>query len=309
MVFARLQAGLKRTRNRIQHAMRRLSGDRSTADTLDALEEVLYTADVGPISAELLTQAEAELKAGRLARPGEMEGWLRERLLQTIQGPDAGDPLPLAQQAPTVVLVVGVNGAGKTTSIAKLVKWLQDRKLQVLVAAADTYRAAAVEQLTIWCERLGADLIKSQHGADPAAVAHDGVEAALARGADVLVVDTAGRLHTQKNLMAELEKIARVLGRKLDGAPHHTLLVLDATTGQNAIQQARLFGQRVPLSGVILSKLDGTAKGGAVISVGREIGLPVSFVGLGESLDDFAVFQPAEFVDALFDPVDHATAP
>jgi fused signal recognition particle receptor len=234
-----------------------------------------------------------------LAQPGEIQAWLHAQLLKTVLGPGP-DPLPLVKTGPTVVLVVGVNGAGKTTSIAKLVHSLQKQGRSVLVAAGDTFRAAAVEQLTIWCDRLGADLIKSQQGADPAAVAHDGAEAAIARKVDVLIVDTAGRLHTQKNLMSELEKISRVLGRKIDGAPHHTLLVLDATTGQNAVQQARQFGECVPLSGVILSKLDGTAKGGAVVSIGRQLGLPVCYVGLGEQIDDFEVFNPSEFLEALF---------
>jgi fused signal recognition particle receptor len=279
--------------------MRRLGGDHSSAETLEALEEVLYTADVGPLAGGLLDQAETRLKKGHFAQAGEMEQWLRQSLLDLIPGP-GDDPLPLRKNGPTVVLVVGVNGAGKTTSIAKLVHWLQNQGRQVLVAAGDTFRAAAVEQLSIWCERLGTDLVKSQHGADPAAVAHDGAEAAIARGVDVLVVDTAGRLHTQKNLMAELEKISRVLAKKIPGAPHHTLLVLDATTGQNAVQQARLFGQHVKLSGVILSKLDGTAKGGAVVSVNREIGLPVTFVGLGEQITDFEVFHPEMFIEALF---------
>jgi fused signal recognition particle receptor len=299
MVFARLRAGLSRTRNKIRHAMRTLGGDQTTAETLEALEEILYTADVGPLAGELLEAAEAELKAGRLAQPGEIQDWLHAQLLQAVIGPGA-DPIPLVESGPTVVLVVGVNGAGKTTSIAKLVHLLQKQGRKVLVAAGDTFRAAAVEQLTIWCDRLGADLIKSQQGADPAAVAHDGAEAAIARNADVLIVDTAGRLHTQKNLMSELEKISRVLGRKIDAAPHHTLLVLDATTGQNAVQQARQFGECVPLSGVILSKLDGTAKGGAVVSIGRQLGLPVCYVGLGEQIDDFEVFNPSEFLEALF---------
>jgi fused signal recognition particle receptor len=299
MVFARLRAGLSRTRNKIRHAMRTLGGDQTTAETLEALEEILYTADVGPLVGELLESAEAELKAGRLAQAGEIQEWLHAQLLKTVQGPGP-DPLPLVENGPTVVLVVGVNGAGKTTSIAKLVHLLQKQGRKVLVAAGDTFRAAAVEQLTIWCDRLGTDLIKSQQGADPASVAHDGAEAALARHADVLIVDTAGRLHTQKNLMSELEKISRVLSRKIDGAPHHTLLVLDATTGQNAVQQARQFGECVPLSGVILSKLDGTAKGGAVVSIGRQLGLPVCYVGLGEQIDDFEVFDPSEFLEALF---------
>ncbi|MCH2101887.1 MAG: signal recognition particle-docking protein FtsY [Planctomycetes bacterium] len=300
MVFARLRTGLSRTRNKIRQAMRTLGGDQSTAEILETLEEILYTADVGPLTAELLDAAEIELKSGRLADPGDIETWLREQLLSALQGPDHKNPLPLVESGPTVVLVVGVNGAGKTTSIAKLVHWLQQRNRKVLVAAGDTFRAAAVEQLTIWCDRLGADLIKSQQGTDPAAVAHDGAEAALARNADVLIVDTAGRLHTQKNLMSELEKISRVIGRKIEGAPHHTLLVLDATTGQNAVQQAKLFGERVPLSGVTLSKLDGTAKGGAAVSIGRQLGLPVCYVGLGEQIEDFDVFNPDEFLEALF---------
>ncbi len=303
MVFSRLKAGLSRTRNRINNALRRLGGDRSNEETLEALEEVLYTADVGPLAGELLDQAETMLGKGHFAQAGEMEQWLRDSLREMIPGP-SDPPIAMQTEHPTVILVVGVNGAGKTTSIAKLVKYLQNQGKSVLVAAGDTYRAAAVEQLSIWCERLGADMIKSQQGADPAAVAHDGAEAAIARGADVLIVDTAGRLHTQKNLMAELEKISRVLSRKIPDAPHHTMLVLDATTGQNAVQQAKLFGERVPLSGVILSKLDGTAKGGAVLSIFREVGLPVTFIGLGEQLDDFEVFDPDAFVTALFDPRD-----
>lgn len=303
MVLSRLRQGLARTRNRIAHALRRLGGDTSAADTLEALEELLYTADVGALAAELLAEADAMLRSGRLARPGELRAWLPGRLAGLVQGPaDAAAPLALDGGPPAVVLVVGVNGSGKTTSVAKLVRWLQRRGHRPLVAAADTFRAAAVEQLTIWCERLGVDLIKGATGADPAAVAHDACDAARARGADVLVIDTAGRLHTQRNLMSELEKVARIAGRQVPGAPHETLLVLDATTGQNAIQQARRFGEIVPLSGVILAKLDGSAKGGAVLAIGRELGLPVKFVGLGEQLDDLAVFAPAEFVDALLEP-------
>jgi fused signal recognition particle receptor len=218
-----------------------------------------------------------------------------------VRGP-AGEPLARAASGPTVVLVVGVNGSGKTTSIAKLVHWLAARDQSVLVAAGDTFRAAAVEQLEIWCTRARAPLIKGQPGADPAAVAHDAAQAAVARGSDYLVVDTAGRLHTQKNLMAELEKIGRVLQRVIPGAPHHVVLVLDATTGQNAIQQARRFREAVPVGGVLLTKLDGTAKGGATLSVGRELGLPVLFVGVGEGMQDLEVFDPAQFVDALLEP-------
>jgi len=302
MVLSRIRQGLRRTRNRIGDALRRLGGDASTAQTMEALEELLFAADVGPLAGELLEEADAQLRRGELAGPGEVPDWLRGRLREVVQGPD-GEPLaPHQGDGPTVILVVGVNGSGKTTSIAKLLAWLKARDRKVIAAACDTFRAAAVEQLGVWCDRVGIDLVRGQPGADPAAVAHDAAGAALARGADYLVVDTAGRLHTQKNLMAELEKVARVLERRIPGAPHHTVLVLDATTGQNALQQARRFGDSVPLSGVVLTKLDGTAKGGATLAVGRELGLPVLFVGLGEGIDDLEVFDPGEFVDALLDP-------
>lgn len=301
MVFGKLRQGLSRTRNRISHALKKLSGDTSAEDSLEALEEILFTADVGALAAELLEEVEREFKKGRLSQPGDMPRYLHEKLSGLVQGPGE-QPIKQNSSGPTVILMVGVNGSGKTTSVAKLVRWLQSQGNSVLVAAGDTFRAAAVEQLTIWCERLGVDLIKGQAGADPAAVAHDAVEAAIARKVDVLLVDTAGRLHTQKNLMKELEKVGRIVSRKIDGAPHETLLVLDATTGQNAVQQARHFREIVPVTGVILAKLDGTAKGGAVLSVGRELQLPVKFVGLGEQLDDFAVFDPEEFVEALLEP-------
>ncbi len=307
MVFSRLRQSLGRTRNRISHALKRLGGDTSSADTLEALEELLYAADVGPLAGELLDEVEAEVKSGRLAGAGEMPKWLRRRLLEVVIGPD-GPPLPAVADGPTVVLVVGVNGSGKTTSIAKLVQHLRGEGRSVLVAACDTFRAAAVEQLEVWCGRAGVELVRGQQGADPAAVAHDAAQAAKARGVDVLLVDTAGRLHTQKNLMNELEKVSRVLGRQLDGAPHHTVLVLDGTTGQNAIQQARQFGERVPLSGIFLTKLDGTAKGGATLSIGHELSLPVLFIGVGEGIDDLEVFDPEAFLDALMSPREEAEA-
>ncbi len=301
MVFGRLREGLARTRNKIAHAWRRVTGDATAPQTLEALEELLYAADVGPLAEELLREAEAGLKAGRFAHPGEIGGWLRERLAGLVRGP-GDEPLPAAPSGPTVVLVVGVNGSGKTTSIAKLVHWLRGQNRSVTVAACDTFRAAAVEQLGIWCERAGVPLVKGAPGADPAAVAHDAAQSAQSRGSDYLVVDTAGRLHTQKNLMVELEKVSRVLGRVLPGAPHHVVLILDGTTGQNAIQQARKFRESVAITGVVLTKLDGTAKGGATFAVGRELGVPVLFIGVGEGLEDLEVFDPQRFVDALLEP-------
>ena len=301
MVFSKLRASLSRTRNRISHALRRLSGDATMSEALEALEEVLYTADVGALAGELIEQAEQEAARGSFDSPADLSPWLHERLSEWVQGP-SGDPLPPQPNGgPRVLMIVGVNGAGKTTSIAKMVQWLRDRGDSVLVGAGDTFRAAAVEQLQVWCDRADVQLVKGAQGADPAAVAHDAASAAVARGVDYLVLDTAGRLHTQKNLMSELEKISRVLGKIIPDAPHETILILDATTGQNAVQQARLFGQSVPLSGVVLAKLDGTAKGGAVLSIGRELQLPVKFAGLGEGIHDLEVFDPTAYVNALLD--------
>jgi fused signal recognition particle receptor len=215
--------------------------------------------------------------------------------------------LNLSSEKPSVILVCGVNGAGKTTSIAKLAKRLVDDGHKVLLAAGDTFRAAAVEQLGIWAERIGCDIVKANMGEDPGAVAYNAAEAALARSADILIVDTAGRLQTKKNLMAELEKIGRVLDKKIPGAPHEVLLVLDATTGQNAISQAEHFNACVPVTGLFLSKLDGTAKGGIVVAIKEQLDIPVKFIGVGEQMDDVQVFDANDFVDALF--VDAATAP
>ena len=300
-MLGKIRSGLGRTRNRIQHAVRQLSGDTTVPEALEALEEILYTADVGPYSQELLEKAETAFADGTLLNPQALQTWLQNELEVVVLDP--GDPLLKKQEAgPTVILMTGVNGSGKTTSVAKLVFWLQSRGQSVLVAAGDTFRAAAVEQLSTWCERLNVPLIQGEKNGDPAAVAHDAAVAALSQNVDFLVFDTAGRLHTQKNLMAELDKISRVFNRKIPGAPHHSLLVLDATTGQNAVRQAKLFGECVPLTGVVLSKLDGTAKGGAVLAVGRETRLPVLFVGLGEGVNDWEIFQPKEFIQALLSP-------
>jgi fused signal recognition particle receptor len=211
-----------------------------------------------------------------------------------------GEGIRYNSAGPTVVMVAGVNGSGKTTSIAKLARLLQQEGKKVLVAACDTFRAAAVEQLTIWSERIGCEIVKNQQGSDPASVAHDACERAKARGVDVLIVDTAGRLHTQTHLMRELEKIHRVVSRQIEGAPHEVLLVLDATTGQNAISQAENFKKVVQCSGIILAKLDGTAKGGAIFAIKKKLDLPVKFIGVGEKLDDLEAFDPDSYVEALF---------
>jgi fused signal recognition particle receptor len=246
-----------------------------------------------PATVELVQQLEAREPANE----GELVQGLQE-LVEEMMNVDGGRRLALGDE-PTVILVVGVNGTGKTTTIGKLASRLRDHGHSVVVAAADTFRAAADEQLEIWADRAGADFVGSTHGADPAAVAFDAIEAAQSRGRDIVIVDTAGRLHTQTNLMEELAKIRRVIAQRLEGAPHETLLVVDATTGQNGLQQARLFGEAVHVSGVALTKLDGSAKGGIAVAIAHELGLPVKLVGVGESLDDLQPFDAGEFARAL----------
>ena len=228
---------------------------------------------------------------------GDIEAFVKQQLKEMLATGDTG--LQYAAAGPTVVMVAGVNGSGKTTSIAKLARRCQEDGKKVIVAACDTFRAAAVEQLTIWTERLGCEIVKAQQGSDPAAVAFDACERAKSRGTDVLIVDTAGRLHTQTHLMKELEKIHTVVSRQIPGAPHEVLLVLDATTGQNALTQAEQFSKAVKCSGIVLSKLDGTAKGGAVFAIKQKLGLPVKYVGVGEQIDDMEPFDPDGFVQAL----------
>jgi fused signal recognition particle receptor len=230
---------------------------------------------------------------------GDVAEFVKTQLRNMIASPDA--ELRVAPVKPTVILVAGVNGSGKTTSIAKLAKRLKDEGNKVMVAACDTFRAAAVEQLTIWSQRIGCDIVKAQSGSDPASVAHDACEKAKARGFDVMIVDTAGRLHTQMHLMKELEKIRRIVAKQVEGAPHEVLLVLDATTGQNAVIQAEQFSKAIQCTGVILAKLDGTAKGGAIFGVKQKLGLPVKLVGVGETLDDLEPFDPDGYVRALFE--------
>lgn len=268
-------------------------------DTLEAIERVLVEADFGGMAFAMVHDLEEELGRGKLKSEGAVRSWLRERLLAELP-PHDDAALRLGDgTGPAVILVLGVNGAGKTTFIARLAHRLKRDGKQVLLAAADTYRAGATEQLQVWAERLGVPCVVGTERGDPAAVAFDAVEAAKARGVDVALIDTAGRLHTHADLMKQLEKIHRVVARRLEGAPHETLLVLDGTVGQNATQQGRSFAETVPLTGLVVTKLDGTAKGGAVARLHRELDLPIKFVGVGEGLDDLEPFEPQRFVDRL----------
>ena len=289
-LFARLRESLGKSRRALTEELALASFDPADDASWERLEEALIAADVGvPATAELVQRLEARGDGADLG------GALAEELARML-----GEPGRLQLGArPSVVLVVGVNGTGKTTTIGKLAAKLHEHGRSVLVAAADTFRAAAEEQLEIWATRAGADLVGSERGGDPAAVAFDAIGAAQSRGRDVVVVDTAGRLHTQTNLMEELAKVRRVIGQRLEGAPHETLLVIDATTGQNGLQQARLFGQAVDVTGVALTKLDGSAKGGIAVAIAYELGLPVKLIGVGEGLEDLRPFDPRDFARAL----------
>jgi fused signal recognition particle receptor len=288
--FSRLRDSLGKSRRALTEQLTLTAFDPADDEAWERLEEALIAADVGvPSTAELVRRLEAR---------GEL-GDLGEALIEEVAAL-LGEPGQLGVDGgPSVVLVVGVNGTGKTTTIGKLAYRLHEHGRSVVVAAADTFRAAAEEQLEIWAERAAADFVGGERGGDPAAVAYDAIAAADERGRDVVIVDTAGRLHTQANLMEELAKVRRVIGQKLDGAPHETLLVVDATTGQNAVQQARLFGEAVGVTGVALTKLDGSAKGGVAIPIAHELGLPVKLVGVGETLDDLRPFDPNDFARAL----------
>jgi fused signal recognition particle receptor len=266
---------------------------------LDELEKRLYLADVGTFATQEIVQRVKQAYQDKEIVGGEMKAFVKAQLKELLTAPSQG--ITFAPSGPTVIMIAGVNGAGKTTSIAKLAKHCQGQGKKVIVAACDTFRAAAVAQLTIWSERLGCEIVKSAQGSDPASVAHDACEKAIARNFDVLIVDTAGRLHTQTHLMKELEKIRRIVANKIPGAPHEVLLVLDATYGQNAITQAESFGKTIACTGVILAKLDGSAKGGAIFGVKQKLNMPVKFVGLGEGIDDLAAFDPDEYVEKLFE--------
>lgn len=267
---------------------------------LDELEEILIMADVGVATTETLMKAVRQgIKKKEIREPGDLKPFLEKEITALLLKGGAG--IRMAANGPTVLLIVGVNGAGKTTTIGKLSAFYHHYGKKVMLAAADTFRAAASDQLAIWGERTAAEVIRHEEGSDPAAVVFDAVKAAKARQIDILLVDTAGRLQTKTNLMAELEKINRVIAREIPGAPHETLLVLDATTGQNAVSQAKLFTQAAPVTGVVLTKLDGTAKGGVVIGIKAELGIPIKWIGVGEAVEDLRPFAAEDFAKALFE--------
>lgn len=271
-----------------------------SAGSLEKLEELLLEADFGvPTTLKLVAEVERVARLGRVKTQDEFLGALREGIADALRAGNSAPAMCTAAAPPTVVLVVGVNGAGKTTVIGKLAARLRSQGRRVVLAAGDTFRAGAIDQLRVWAERTGADFVSARAGADPAAVAFDAIDAAVARAADVLIIDTAGRLHTSEGLMSELRKVARVIDKRLPGAPHETLLVLDGTIGQNAVQQARTFAAAVPVSGLVVTKLDGTARGGVVVAVHEAVNVPVKFVGVGEQSDDLLPFDAGEFAEDL----------
>lgn len=300
--LGKIRDGLKKTREKIASNLKGFFtlGRKLDDDLLDDLEEKLVEADLGPTAAmKIVENARVAYRKKEIETTDDLLPFIKNDIRKMLEG--GGLELRTAASPPTVILVVGVNGCGKTTSIAKLAKKLTDDGKKVLLGAADTFRAAAVEQLDIWSQRIGVDIVKHATGADPAAVAFDAAEAAVARKVDVLIIDTAGRLHTKENLMTELGKIHRVIQKKIPDAPHEVLLVLDGTTGQNALQQADMFKQVVDVTGIFLSKLDGTAKGGVVVAIRERIDIPVKFIGLGETPEDIEAFDAERFVEAMFE--------
>jgi fused signal recognition particle receptor len=296
--FDRIKKALSKTRQAFS-GVAGLFGLRGRVDKqfLSQLEEKLYLADVGPATphiVERVRQAFLDKEVGK-----DVQDFVKKELVNILTATNSA--LLQAPQPPTVVMISGINGSGKTTSIAKLANLLQKQKRKVIVAACDTFRAAAVEQLTIWSQRLGCEIVKAPSNTDPASVAHDAISAAIARKADYLIIDTAGRLHTQAHLMKELDKIRRIVARQIPEAPHESLLVLDATTGQNAVVQAQEFLKTVKCTGIILTKLDGTAKGGSIIAIRQKLNLPVKYIGVGEGIDDLEAFDPQAYVDGLFE--------
>lgn len=303
----KLKQGLTKTRETLFTKVAALVSSKSVIDDdmLERLEEILISGDVGmDTTMIILDNIKKRVKQEKVESSDHLTALLKEEIAAVlrvdVKSEEGSSELPIAPR-PYVIMVVGVNGVGKTTTIGKLAYLYKEKGYKVIVGAADTFRAAANEQLEIWAQRAGVDIVQQKHGADPASVAFDSLSSALAREADVVIIDTAGRLHTKINLMEELKKIRRVLEKRLPGAPHEVLLVLDATTGQNALQQVKQFTAAVEITGLVLTKLDGTAKGGIVLAISNELQVPVRFIGVGEQIDDLQVFDRKSFVDALFD--------
>jgi len=303
-LFDKLKKGLSKTTNLLKTDIRDLfksEGRLVDEAFLDELFETLVKTDMGVQAADETVDEIRTNYRGRVAEMSEVLGAIKEKLKSLMA--QQADPVKFATAGPTVIMVAGVNGCGKTTTIAKLARMFIDAGQKVVLGAADTFRAAAVEQLTVWADRLGTEIVTGPQDSDPASVAHKAVARAIDSGADVCIVDTAGRLQTQQNLMQQLSKIHRVLGKQIPDAPHEVILVLDATTGQNGISQARHFTDAVHCTGIILAKLDGTAKGGVVVAIRQQVGLPVKYIGVGEKAEDLALFEPEPFVEALFEDV------
>jgi len=301
--FEKLKKGLSKTHQSFVDQMDRLFLGKKTIDQdlLDGLESLLFSADLGvKTSSQLIEGVQQGMKKGDLREPDKVKEFIKQEISRILKSGEKPLSIDLSQTKPFVFMVVGVNGTGKTTTIAKIAHQYSSQRKKVLIGAADTFRAAAVEQLEIWAQRVGADLIKQSKGTDPSAVAFDSIQAAKARNMDLVFIDTAGRLHTKVNLMEELKKMKRIIGRECPGAPHEILLVLDATTGQNAISQATLFNEAIGVTGIALTKLDGTAKGGIIVGITEELNIPIRYVGVGEGIDDLKEFNASEFVQALF---------
>ncbi len=301
-LFDALKRGLSKTRDKILSGLRTILpvGRKIDEELLDQLTDAMLAGDMGPRAVTgLIEEVRQAWKAGQIAEAQEILPFMKRRIAETWS--DSDRALHFAPTPPTVILVAGINGSGKTTSVAKLAYYLRQQGKSVLLGACDTFRAAAIDQLVIWAKRAGVDIVKHKPNSDPAAVAFDACEAALARKMDVLLVDTAGRLHTQEHLMRELSKIQRVVQKRIPDAPHEVLLVLDATIGQNAINQAKIFSEAVKVNGLFLAKLDGSAKGGIVVGIRDQLDIPVKFVGLGETIDAIEPFDPEAFVEALFE--------
>jgi fused signal recognition particle receptor len=301
--FEKLKKGLSKTHQGFVEQMDRLFLGKKTidGDLLDELEGLLFAADLGvKTSSQLLEGVQQGLKRGELKEPEKVKDFVKLEMLRILKSGERPLSIDFSQTKPFIFMVVGVNGTGKTTTIAKIAHQYSSQGKKVLIGAADTFRAAAVEQLEVWAKRVGADLIKQSKGTDPSAVAFDSIHAAKARNIDLVFIDTAGRLHTKVNLMEELKKVKKITGRECPGAPHEILLVLDATTGQNAISQAKLFNEAIGVTGIALTKLDGTAKGGIIVSITEELKIPIRYIGVGEGVDDLREFDASEFVQALF---------